>query len=808
MQLCQKSIGDSDLYHLLSGGAGSVVHAVLYMLPTTGPRPEDIRSIRTLQEMTNVIPVLARADELTAEETMLSKRRLLSHLARENLDLFSFAGPDSAPSVYAVSCTSQSESTASEPDLHMSFEHVQHQVLTDLSDLIDRIFSIDGSSWLRHSAAVKSVSWRRRQLELTYHSALTLRSLAYSGTVTSPCHFATRPHDERIDLSSWAESLRRSLTAERMRESYAALPSEVGSVELAMTKSGRPLNAVPRRQRSAGQTSNVHQDPLGLLKLSSQVNRGGRLTLELATSLGGVGLAAWLVQPELTRHWDTSWSKLSRPTMREIITLQLGNFSNYTTTHFWNAQESYFTYDDENDHQAPSPVDHNIHWRAGVGHDGRETFLPRTVIYDLKGAFGSLRKINALYDAIPQVDAAESLSLWSGPSTVHKQPALNPGPYQQSLDAGLEPAQLTASTVRHWSDFSRVYFHPRSLVQLYDYELDSTIRPFDRFTMGHELFDSLAKEHDILDRDWRPFVEECDAMQGIQVVATLDDAWGGFASSYLEALRDEYPKLSIWVWGLENPEPFPSLGVRQIRLVNTAQSLIQTCSMASTVVPLAIPAKDRLPPYMTINRNSLWETSGLLSTVVETATLPSRLKPGSTTLSDMTEYLNAGGSKPLARAGMIPGRQASDPAANPMDLTPSYPSRKRARAGERERIFGQLTMRRGVTDDEDLDDDALEQQSRSLVGNPVTRHYTSALPFPLLNSFPPLYEDVSANPGGIPVKTVLSTDASISARLRSLRSQIRPSVSAVEREELGNALSDIVDAYQEGYSSDNDEGDD
>ncbi|RDA87499.1 hypothetical protein CP532_1644 [Ophiocordyceps camponoti-leonardi (nom. inval.)] len=303
MQLCQKPIGDSDLCHLLSGGAGSVVHAVLYMLPTT----EDIRIIRTLQEMTNVIPVLARADELTDEEAMLSKRRLLSHLARENLDLFSFAGPDSAPSIYAVSCTAQSENTASDPDLHMSFEHVQQQVLTDLSDLIDRIFSIDGSSWLRHSAAVKSVSWRRRQLELTYHSALTLRSLTYSGTVTSPCHFAAGPHDERIDLSSWAESLRRSLAAERMRESYAALPSEVERVELAMTKSGKPLNKVPRRQRGAGQTSSVHQDPLGLLKLSSQVNRGGRLTLELVTSLGGVGLAAWLVQPELARHWDLSW---------------------------------------------------------------------------------------------------------------------------------------------------------------------------------------------------------------------------------------------------------------------------------------------------------------------------------------------------------------------------------------------------------------------------------------------------------------------------------------------------------------------
>lgn len=43
-------------------------------------------------------------------------------------------------------------------------------------------------------------------------------------------------------------------------------------------------------------------------------------------------------------------------------------------------------------------MDHDVHWRAGIGADGSETFLPRTVIYDLKGGFGSLRKINALYE--------------------------------------------------------------------------------------------------------------------------------------------------------------------------------------------------------------------------------------------------------------------------------------------------------------------------------------------------------------------------------------------------------------------------
>lgn len=60
-------------------------------------------------------------------------------------------------------------------------------------------------------------------------------------------------------------------------------------------------------------------------------------------------------------------------------------------------QESYFTYSQEEQ----SLVDHDIHFRPGVGADGSETFTPRTLIYDLKGGFGALRKINALYEIEP-----------------------------------------------------------------------------------------------------------------------------------------------------------------------------------------------------------------------------------------------------------------------------------------------------------------------------------------------------------------------------------------------------------------------
>ena len=124
--------------------------------------------------------------------------------------------------------------------------------------------------------------------------------------------------------------------------------------------------------------------------------------------------------------------------------------------------------------------------------------------------------------------------------------------YQKNLELGLPTRQLKSNDVRYWSDFNRVFFHPRSIVQLNEFELNSQLMPFESWSAGEDLFRGLDKEFDLLDRDLRPFAEECDQMQGFQIFTGADDAWGGFAGEYLDSLRDEYGKTSIWVWGIED----------------------------------------------------------------------------------------------------------------------------------------------------------------------------------------------------------------------------------------------------------------
>ncbi|KAB5558146.1 tubulin domain-containing protein [Coniochaeta sp. 2T2.1] len=525
--------------------------------------------------------------------------------------------------------------------------------------------------------------------------------------------------------------------------------------------------------------------------------------------------------------------------MHEVITVQLGQQSNYLATHFWNAQESYFTYSDDQQ----SPVNHDIHWRPGVGADGTETFMPRTVIYDLKGGFGSLRKINALYEAEDQ-GGQQPQGVWSGPTVVHKQPPIEQSSYQQSLDAGLEPPELTTSSVRYWSDFNRVYFHPRSIIQLNEFELNSSLVPFEKWATGQDLFNSLDKEHDIVDRDLRPFVEEADQMQGIQLFTSLDDAWGGFSSDYVERLRDEYGKTDIWVWGMQDSFSGIPRDKRLLRLANKAKTLTEMYKHASLIVPITLPRP--LGSRVSLDSSSSWHTSALLASALESVTLPSRLRNGlnNDTFAGMAGLLNQIGKQSIASLQMSISKQKAPETSGDsrtrqgnqrtyaddeedgeteeskglhldLDFTPldQLEPGRRQNGFHQPRIFSQLVTVRGSTaeDEERLDPEEEQERLRRRNPNaPVTKRYHSSLAFPLLDSFPKIFRDDQNQvlDHSVDITASLTTDASVSGRLKALRTTVARSIGVEDRETLSNDLLEMADEYHEGWSSGSDEGDD
>ncbi|KXJ94627.1 tubulin domain-domain-containing protein [Microdochium bolleyi] len=535
--------------------------------------------------------------------------------------------------------------------------------------------------------------------------------------------------------------------------------------------------------------------------------------------------------------------------MREVVTLQFGQQSNYVATHFWNTQESYFTYDAAEE----SPVDHDVHFRPGLGADGSETFMPRTVIYDLKGGFGSMRKINALYD---MDDDPAGSSLWSGQPVIHRQEAIVPSTFQQSLDAGTTAPELTTSTVKYWSDFSRVFYHPKSIVQLNEFELNSTIMPFEKWQTGEDLFANLDKEHDILDRDLRPFAEESDQMQGLQIITGLDDAWAGFSAKYMERLRDDYGKIPVWVWGVQEPVKGLSKEKRLLKMTNKARALAEFNSQASLVVPLALP-QTGLPPSLRINSSSPWHVGALFAAAIESTTLYTRLRAtgsvNSTTFGTMTDLLNVHGKQTIASMSMavlaprtqpedsnkkvevaLNGRgeamssdyhnedfdgvseSGSQAGAVSLDIDLSSPEEldldpTRRRGQRRGHLFSQIITERSP------EDGSGGSEPRNGPQGAYVRRYrqkvhrlNSNTLFPILDSFPAILRDQAGGAirNAAALKTSLSTDTSVMNKVKGLRSAVIRYIGVDEREIIGNELAEIAEGYKEGWSSGSDDDDD
>lgn len=90
---------------------------------------------------------------------------------------------------------------------------------------------------------------------------------------------------------------------------------------------------------------------------------------------------------------------------------------------------------------------------------------------------------------------------------------------------------------------------------------------------------------------------------------------------------------------------------------------------------------------------------------------------------------------------------------------------------------------------------------------PVRHRTRVPLSFPILDSFPPIFADVSVS-SNLGVSTSLSTDTAIALRLKGLGSLVSRAAELGEREALSNSLHEIAEAYEEGWDSGSDEDDD
>lgn len=292
---------------------------------------------------------------------------------------------------------------------------------------------------------------------------------------------------------------------------------------------------------------------------------------------------------------------------KEIIYLSFGSFSNHITTHFWNQQQSYFTYEQSDlpssstsrDRDAPHDdeplIDHDVSFQTGQTLAGQETYNPRAILFETQQEFGALSRLNALYGSFPEEDgnvALESLKSWGQEAQVVAAERVRTSAYQRRLeleDQGLDPgssddddedvqegANTDTTTLappvqgkrphRFWSDYARTFFHPKSLVPVggnlmapmpgsfnaaqSPSDSDGRTR-FETFSQGSRYFTELEAQHEVFDSNVRCFAEDADALQGLQYTIDASDAFGGLGSKYLEEMVDDFPKLSHVVFAAE-----------------------------------------------------------------------------------------------------------------------------------------------------------------------------------------------------------------------------------------------------------------
>ncbi|KAG7201912.1 hypothetical protein KM043_004623 [Ampulex compressa] len=343
---------------------------------------------------------------------------------------------------------------------------------------------------------------------------------------------------------------------------------------------------------------------------------------------------------------------------REILTIQLGYYSNFIGSHWWNLQETNFSYDPDN----PSEINHDVLYREGINPRRQVTYTPRLLLVDLKGSLGYLSERSTLYET--EESYANCPLLWDSENVdiTREEPSPKP-PFIQSLER--PTTEVTESlnldqNVNTWADFLLPRFNPRTVNTIKKYKHNCTNQPFNIFTYGRNLWNTEKFADDFSDRI-RAYVEECDWMQGFQVLLDSTDGFAGLGTACIQHLHDEYGKSIISFPCIDSVSTEPS-AVDLIKVVNTALCWQNIGDCSSLYSPLCCGQKGwpqvgdaRCFDHLTYNLEQRYHTSAILATALDTLSIRYRRKEyPNVVLSDLCADLNKLGRKAAATSLSLP----------------------------------------------------------------------------------------------------------------------------------------------------------
>ncbi|KKY19363.1 putative heat shock protein [Phaeomoniella chlamydospora] len=334
----------STLVNMLGGIGGPQVDIVLFMT-TKETMSVDLRTISTLAEIGNVIPLIAKSDCLDEEQILEMREEITTFLSSSPARVFSFAHSDEQVakinSPYTVSSALSPDMETMDASLLMSSEYIQPLVSSQLHYLVRSLFDKDTILYLKHTSAKKLVSWKSKHPAPLIAPNRTpsasprpstigspaLTSVSASGVLvpyasdisltTSNSYTLARVADHtqreerlaQVRLAKWATDLQESLNRERERYEKIARGERALWLVERMGEELRDghlqsLEKSPFRSKNAdyelpsyANSAFAMNDPMGLLKWNDDIQTRGWVALQVCGSFGVIGgLAFWLAK--------------------------------------------------------------------------------------------------------------------------------------------------------------------------------------------------------------------------------------------------------------------------------------------------------------------------------------------------------------------------------------------------------------------------------------------------------------------------------------------------------------------------------
>ncbi|CAJ2646237.1 unnamed protein product [Trifolium pratense] len=332
--------------------------------------------------------------------------------------------------------------------------------------------------------------------------------------------------------------------------------------------------------------------------------------------------------------------------MKEIVTIQVGDYANYVGSHFWNFQDELIGLAE--DSQADSvyknhDLNMDVLYRTGETQQGISTYTPRLVSINMRGSLGSMSSRGTLYKEV--APTTSDIFTWTGEvSTQASEPfkknlflqrlyeeenlnMVNENNGSSSEDQDKNITECLENEVQFWTDYSKVHFHPQSLYELNGVWTD--VADFDNYGIGRDSFTWASQGEEISER-LRFFVEECDHVQGFQFVVDDSGGFSAVASELLENIVDEYTNTPVMLYAVRGSGSRASPQSRNRKILeelHDAISFSRLSSYSKLIVPVGLPSLSKASKFLHIEDEKHYHSSAVYAAALHSISLPFRMVP-------------------------------------------------------------------------------------------------------------------------------------------------------------------------------------